>query len=64
MLILARLTKTDGTMLGTKSVPEDCLALKYGGSTFARIGNVINIPTPQAIYQRTDTYHFQNLDQE
>lgn len=61
MLIIATLQKDDGAIIGTKSVPEDCLALRYGGSTFVR---VTKINSTDAIYQRTDTYHFHNLDQE
>jgi hypothetical protein len=62
MMVTARLTHRNGKMMGTKSVPEDCLALRYGGSTFVRTSSVDGANS--AIYSMTDTYHFNNLDQE
>lgn len=62
MMLLARLVKADGRHMGTKSVPEDCLALRYGGATFVRIGSVMTDPVPSAVYKMTDTFHFNNLD--
>lgn len=61
MLIIATLQKPDGKIMGTKSVPENCLALRYGGATFVRVAK---INSTDAIYQQTDTYHFNILDDE
>lgn len=64
MMILSRLIRRDGRAMGTKAIPDDCLAVKYGGALFVRVGGVLTDPLPSAIYQMTDTYHFNDLDQE
>ena len=60
MMVKAFLQKADGKLLGQKSIPEDCLAVQYGGATFVRVTD--NGTT--AIYRMTDTFHFHKLDHE
>jgi len=62
MMIQATLTKPCGKILGTKSVPEDCLAVSYGGATFVRVGASNGVTPPSALYQMTNTFHFNDLD--
>ncbi len=63
MLRRAILRHANGKDLGTKSVPEDCYAVKYGGSTFVMAGvETVEGEPPRAVYQMTNTYHFNDLD--
>lgn len=62
MMIKAVLIHEDGRKLGHKSVPEDCRAIRYGGATFVLDGAASVVP--YFVYRMTDTYHFNNLDQQ
>lgn len=62
MLIKATLIHENGHVFGVKSVPENCLAVKWGGSVFVLIAH--NKRLRVATYQRTDTFHFNELDEK
>ena len=52
-----------GRIFGTKNVPEDCLAIKWGGSIFVARDPERKDPGTMT-FIRTDTYVFNDLDSE
>ena len=65
MMVRARLIHKSGKVLGYKSISEDCLAIKYGGSIFVSADAIIaragSHPRPTDFYM-TDTFHTDELE--
>lgn len=63
MLVKAILKNSNGKELGIKSIPEDCLAIRYGGSIFVARDPEHKMPGVMT-YLQTDVFEFNRLDGE